>query len=136
MQFEYKCANLLIDASDLNDSLEQLVDALNRLLENISNNTFIAFVEEPGETQLFLEKRNANELYIEARRFDCMTNDPDGKHDVYFTAQVPFLKFAKKVRDAMNKIYNALGQTEYKRKWGHEFPLQKYLRLKELINDK
>lgn len=125
-----------LSASYLDDALGDLTAAVVLLMQGADEQT-VSWAEEPGEYRWNLERRDQR-LYITIRWFDELWgHQPDAAGKVVFAAQCPLEEFAAEMRDELAQILSTYGLAGYKENWiEHDFPLDEYEKLKELIHER
>ncbi|MBN9295847.1 MAG: hypothetical protein J0I41_02500 [Filimonas sp.] len=123
--------------SYLHDTLEQLTNATNRLLDGTAKNTSVIFMDEPGEHEMVLTNIGNGMLDIQVKWFNDWASwgmYAEDKFTIVCSATCPLLKFAKKVKLILEHIYITYGVKGYKEKWtAHEFPYEQYMNLLRLV---
>lgn len=124
------------DISYLHNSLKELIDTTNLLLQQRSKQVRIVFMSEPGELQIVLMKQPDDSLNLEARRFDDWNSWgmlPNDEYDVLLQTNINLIDWANIVLENVEKLYVENGEELYKQKWvSEEFPMFEYMLLKKL----
>ena len=95
-----------------------------------------AWQEEPGQYRWLFnkEKRDVSIQVLWLNKAFSRKGNEAG--EVVFTARDELLRFSRKVLRAFYAISLKYTEEEYRKIWGHDFPEQELIRLKECIAEK
>ena len=120
--------------SYLHDSLRELGEAA-RALRDGADFARVVFMDEPGEVQMLLTRRD-HALDYELRWFDDWNSwgmHPDDKFETIFGGTSTVARFCGEVRKEFDALLADHGEAGYKEKWcEHDFPTDL---LRELRNE-
>ncbi len=120
-----------LSASYLSDALGDLIEAVALVVEGVPS-TQCSWLEEPGEFRWrFL--RSDGDVLVEILWMDDW-DKLDHAGQLVFSARVPVLCLGRVVLSEAQRVLDALGPEEYRRRWiEHEFPVRPLDRLKSAI---
>jgi hypothetical protein len=116
-----------------------LLTAANLLLKGAPDAKVIA-MDEPGEHLIYLQSLDAKTVVIEIRWFKDRASRnmiTEKEFEVVFKCHDTILNFSTEIFNTANGILDKHGMEGYKEKWiEHDFPIDKYNRLKSLLRNK
>jgi hypothetical protein len=119
-------------ASYLHDSLAELCTEVAAVANGASSGT-VVFMDEPGEHHLCFERVDPKHVQIRVLwhtdniRLKRRTADPH----VVMQGTTSVAHLRGQTFSAVKDVLNGLGMTEYRKRWGHDFPLEPYNRLRD-----
>lgn len=120
-----------LSASYLSDALGDLIEAVALVVEGVPS-TQCSWLEEPGEFRWrFL--RSDGDVLVEILWLDDW-DKLDHAGQLVFSDRVPVLGLGRVILSEAQRVLDALGPEEYRRRWiEHEFPVRPLDRLKSAI---
>ena len=119
----------IYNISYLSDAFLSLSESVLRLLRG-SLEEGCAFEHEPGRTKIrFLRKEEEVKLLVYSFERE-MLDEPWEKGEVVFQTSVPLKRLKSQFLNQAEKILNTIGKTEYRERWGSEFPYENYEAIK------
>ncbi|MCP4130977.1 MAG: hypothetical protein GY754_08355 [bacterium] len=123
-----------ITVSYLHDSLCDLADAAKSLIYG-AESVKVIFMDEPGEHQLFFERKD-DKIVFEIRWFKDWASwnmYPADKYKVVLSGTTTLDRVTGEILSALKSIYETYGLDKYKELWGeHDFPINEFKQLKLL----
>jgi hypothetical protein len=111
--------------SYLHDTLRELGEAACALRDG-ADSAKVVFMDEPGEVQMRLTRRD-DALDYDLRWFDDWNSwgmHPDEKFETIFSGSTTVARFCGEVRKEFEALLAEHGEDGYTEKWGeHEFPI-------------
>ena len=122
--------------SYLSDSLYDMAQAAICLLEGADSVRF-SFDDEPGEHRCIVTRSSDTDAQIRVLWFDELwSNLPDERGSEVFTSVCTIARFSGEVLSCLQRLLADHGVDGYKKLWvGHDFPSEKFERLRALINN-
>jgi hypothetical protein len=118
--------------SYLHDSLKELAESAIEIQNKDCKS--VIFMEEPGEHQLVLTKKDRNLIEYELRwyrEWASWNETSVDNFELILKGETTIPKYINQVRTVLIKIMNDIGPELYKEKWGeHDFPITEYEKLK------
>jgi hypothetical protein len=123
-----------ITASYLSDALRDLLGAVSRIVEGVSEAT-ASFAEEPGEYRCRFFRQGPDRLHVRILEFpNLWSNRPDEEGSVVLDAECRLRTFAGAVFSASQKLLEESGMEGYRDMWGrHDFPIEQQEKLRNLL---
>lgn len=110
------------------DSPRELAEAVLSLL-NRAKSAKVAFINEPGEHQLRLERRKGEQLRAVVTWHDDVFSKSTG--EIVLEAETNMAQIHREVLRMLAALLRDMEANEYKRRWGHPFPHDAFEKLKE-----
>lgn len=126
-----------ITASYLSDALGELLGAVSRVVEGVSEAT-ASFAEEPGEYRCRFFRQGSDHLHLLILEFPQLWgNRPDEESRVLLDTECRLRTFAGAVLSASQKLLEEIGVEGYCEMWGrHDFPVEQQEKLRKLLRQK
>jgi hypothetical protein len=123
-----------ITASYLSDALGDLLGAVSRIVEGVTEAT-ASFAEEPGEYRCRFFRKGPDRLLVRILEFPQLWgNRPDEEGKVVLDAECRIRTFAGAVLSASQQLLEESGMEGYRNMWGqHDFPLEQQEKLRNLL---
>jgi hypothetical protein len=121
-----------LTASYLSDALQDLTNAVIALLQGAEKST-CSWGEEPGEYRWVFERQD-DRLQIKVLWFeDTFDDEPDERGKLTFSTVCDLRQFAGQLRGELQRLLDEHGVEEYRRSWGHDFPMTDFRELEALL---
>ena len=128
---------LTMTVSYLSDALGDLARAVISLLsEHAVGKVICSWQDEPGEYR-WMMLREGDAVRVQIVMFDdCFSRKDCAKGRRLIRWECSLLRLATQVKGQMHQLLNDLGEDGYKERWvNHDFPMQEFMRLSELIQE-
>ncbi|NOU70705.1 hypothetical protein GC098_04545 [Paenibacillus sp. LMG 31458] len=120
-----------IEGSFLSDVIHDIANRISTLTEG-ANEVIIRVQAEPGEYRILIINSGDNCL-VEVYGFDNnFSSDDLTQGNIVFRASIEMSLLLKRFYNEITKL-KELGEKEYHRIWGYEFPSEAYQRLKKAV---
>ena|SRR5690348_1402385 len=136
--FSSASLNIKFEFSYISDPISELFQGLKRLINNKSDLERIIFPEEPGEHSLVISRTEKDLIKVEIFRSDeweaiGSAYNNDNEKEIVFSGTDTLKNFVFVVCTGIDNLLERHTLTEYKEKWGSQFPLEHYEELKKGI---
>ncbi len=126
-----------ISPTFITDPLRDLARELIVMLKNPGvERVSCEWVYEPGQYRWIVTRRADRVLIRILLVGFTYSHHEDDECESIFEAECSLLRLATQVKGQMHQVLNDLGQDEYRKLWGGDFPMSEFLQLTQLIQDR
>lgn len=116
--------------SYLSDAFRDLSEAIRILMKTDAAETSCAFEHEPGRTKMRFT-RCEDQVKIEIYKFQNELRDETwDKGELEFTTRTLLKRLKSQYMAAADRILQDIGMEEYRKRWGYDFPIEEYDKIK------